>query len=235
MKAHYSGSRLACARDPYEHSPSARRSGRRCGGRGRLHKSSWPSSMTGRHRPPRLNRNMRRPGRPASERRRPSGPLRQYDEAAGRLRSGTLETPQAPEPACGPAVMPTVTKATGATTAPADSTVRAFNDGQAASLRTLIEARAGQTRWASGLLMQAAERHPSDRGSRTVPREPPAGLPRSVAGRVPYAARRRIPESSRSARIQSRCVGPRSPQSGEARTPAFARTALTRRRWTTSR
>ena len=60
--------------------------------------------------------------------------------------------------------MPPVTKATGATTGPpAGSTVRAVDDGEAASLRTLIEAKAGQTRWANGLLMQAAERHPSDR------------------------------------------------------------------------
>jgi hypothetical protein len=42
-------------------------------------------------------------------------------------------------------------------------TVRALDDGEAASLRALIEAKAGQTRWANGLLMQAAERHPSDR------------------------------------------------------------------------
>ncbi len=38
-----------------------------------------------------------------------------------------------------------------------------LDDGEAASLRTLIEAKAGQTRWASAILMQAAERHPSDR------------------------------------------------------------------------
>ena len=37
------------------------------------------------------------------------------------------------------------------------------DDGEAASLRTLIEAKAGQTRLANELLMQAAERHPSDR------------------------------------------------------------------------
>jgi hypothetical protein len=42
-------------------------------------------------------------------------------------------------------------------------TVRALDENEAASLRGLIEAKAGQTRWASGLLMQAAERHPSDR------------------------------------------------------------------------
>ena len=60
--------------------------------------------------------------------------------------------------------MPPVTKATGATTGPpAASTVRALDDGEAASLRTLIEAKAGQARWASGLLLQAAERYPSDR------------------------------------------------------------------------
>ena len=83
-----------------------------------------------------------------------------------RLRqAGTLETPPAPEPAPrGPAVMPPVTKATRATTGPpAGLTVRALDEGEAASLRALIEAKAGQARWASGLLMQAAERHPSDR------------------------------------------------------------------------
>ena len=60
--------------------------------------------------------------------------------------------------------MPPVAKATRATTGPAAGlAVRALNEGEAASLRALIEARAGQARWASGLLMQAAERHPSDR------------------------------------------------------------------------
>jgi hypothetical protein len=42
-------------------------------------------------------------------------------------------------------------------------TVRALNDGEAASLRAVIEAKAGEARWPNGLLMQAAERHPSDR------------------------------------------------------------------------
>jgi len=41
--------------------------------------------------------------------------------------------------------------------------VRPLDDGEAASLRTLIEAKAGQARWANGLLMQAAERYPDDR------------------------------------------------------------------------
>ncbi len=103
---------------------------------------------------------------PARERRLPSGPLRQYDEAADPApAAGTLKTPPAHEPAPrGPAVMPPVTKATRAATEPtAGLTVRALDDGEAASLRTLIEAKAGQTRWASGILMQAAERHPSDR------------------------------------------------------------------------
>ena len=60
--------------------------------------------------------------------------------------------------------MPPVTKATRATTGPpAGLTVRALDEGEAASLRALIEAKAGQARWANGLLMQAAERHPSDR------------------------------------------------------------------------
>ena len=60
--------------------------------------------------------------------------------------------------------MPPVTRATGATTGPpAGLTVRALDDSEAASLRALIEAKTGETRWANGLLMQAAERHPSDR------------------------------------------------------------------------
>jgi hypothetical protein len=103
---------------------------------------------------------------PSRERRLPSGPLRQYDQAADSApAAGALKTPSAPEPAPrGPAVMPPVTMATKATTEPpADLTVRALNDGEAASLRTLIEAKTGQARWASGVLMQAAERHPSDR------------------------------------------------------------------------
>jgi len=60
--------------------------------------------------------------------------------------------------------MPPVTKAAGAPIGPpAGLTVRALDDGEAASLRALIEAKAGQARWANGILMQAAERHPSDR------------------------------------------------------------------------
>jgi hypothetical protein len=60
--------------------------------------------------------------------------------------------------------MTPVTKAARATTGPPTGlTVRELDDGEAASLRALIEAKAGQARWASGLLMQAAERHPSDR------------------------------------------------------------------------
>jgi hypothetical protein len=103
---------------------------------------------------------------PARERRLPSGPLRRYDEAADLApAAGNLETPPAAGSAQrGPAAMPPVAKATSAIPAPpASSTVRALNDGEAAALRALIEAKAGQTRWASGLLMQAAERHPSDR------------------------------------------------------------------------
>jgi hypothetical protein len=103
---------------------------------------------------------------PARERRLPTGPLRQYGEAADPApAAGTLKTPPAPEPAPrGPAVMPPVTKATRATTgAPAGLPARALDEGEAASLRALIEAKAGQARWASVLLMQAAERHPSDR------------------------------------------------------------------------
>src|SRR5262249_12451830 len=96
----------------------------------------------------------------------PSGPLRQYGEPADPAASAdTHKTPPSPEPAPrGPAVMPPVTRATGATAGPpAGLTVRALNEGEAASLRALIEAKAGQARWAHGLLMQAAERQPSDR------------------------------------------------------------------------
>jgi hypothetical protein len=103
---------------------------------------------------------------PARERRRPSGPLRKYDQPADPApAAGTLDTPAAPEPAPrGPAVTPPVTKATSAAIGPAAAmTVRALDEREAASLRALIEAKAGQARWASGLLVQAAERHPSDR------------------------------------------------------------------------
>lgn len=103
---------------------------------------------------------------PARGRRLPSGPLRQYDESTGpTLATGALKTPSAPKPAPrGPTVMPAVPKPTGATTGlPAVSTVRALDEREAASVRSLIEAKAGEARWANGLLIQAAERHPSDR------------------------------------------------------------------------
>ena len=103
---------------------------------------------------------------PSQARRLPSGPLRQYDQAADPApAAGTLMAPPAPEPAPrSPAAMPPVTKTTRATTGPpAGSTVRAIDESEAASLRALIESKAGQTRWANGILMQAAERHPSDR------------------------------------------------------------------------
>jgi hypothetical protein len=114
------------------------------------------------------------PARPAPsrERRLPSGPLRQYGEAAAPApaadpapAAGTLKTQPAPEPAPrSAAVTPPVTKPTGASAGtPASSAVRALDEGEAVALRALIEAKAGQARWASGLLMQAAERHPSDR------------------------------------------------------------------------
>ncbi len=103
---------------------------------------------------------------PSRGRRLPSGPLRQYDEAADPApAAGTLKPPPAPEPAPrGPAVTPPVTQPTKAATSPPTGlTVRALNDGEAASLRAVIEAKAGEARWPNGLLMQAAERHPSDR------------------------------------------------------------------------
>jgi hypothetical protein len=102
---------------------------------------------------------------PSRERRLPSGPLRQYDETADPAPSaGALKTSPAPEPAShGQAVMPPVTKAMGVNTGPpASSMVRPLDDGEAASLRRLIEAKAGQTRWANGLLTQAAARYPDD-------------------------------------------------------------------------
>ena len=103
---------------------------------------------------------------PSQARRLPSGPLRQYDQAADpAAEAGTLMAPPAPEPAPrSPAAMPPVTKTTRATTGPpAGLTLRAIDESEAASLRALIESKAGQTRWANGILMLAAERHPSDR------------------------------------------------------------------------
>ena len=103
---------------------------------------------------------------PSRGRRMPSGPLRQYDQAADPApAAGTLVTPPAPEPAPrGPAVLPPAAKAAGLTAGPpAGSTLRALDDREAASLRALLEAKAGQTRWASGILKQAAARHASDR------------------------------------------------------------------------
>jgi hypothetical protein len=100
------------------------------------------------------------------ERRLPTGPLRQNDKAADPApKADTFETSPPPGAAPrGPGVVPPVTKANPPTTGPpAKFAVRSLDDGEAASLRRLIEGKAGQTRWASGLLMQAAERHPSDR------------------------------------------------------------------------
>jgi hypothetical protein len=60
--------------------------------------------------------------------------------------------------------MPPVTNVLGASVSPPPKTVlRTLDDGEAAALRALIEAKAAETRWASALLMQAAERHPADR------------------------------------------------------------------------
>jgi hypothetical protein len=46
---------------------------------------------------------------------------------------------------------------------PAKPPLRSLDESEAAALRTLIEAKATETRWASVLLMQAAERFPNDR------------------------------------------------------------------------
>jgi hypothetical protein len=106
---------------------------------------------------------------PSPARRLPSGPLRQYDQTADPApapAAGTLTATPAPEPAPrSPAAIPPVTKTTGATTGPPAGlkTVRAIDEREAASLRALIESKAGETRWANALLMQAAERYPSDR------------------------------------------------------------------------
>jgi hypothetical protein len=106
------------------------------------------------------------PSAPARERRLPTGPLRKYDEPAEAAPpAGAVKNPPAPEPAPRSLeVIPPVTKATKAPTGtPAGVTVRVLDEREAASLRVLIEAKAGQARWANGLLMQAAERHSSDR------------------------------------------------------------------------
>ncbi len=116
---------------------------------------------------------------PERGKRLPSGPLRQYEDSPASSPSGgpPAATP-GPAPSAratpqGPAVPPPVASATrpspvaSATRppagAPAGLAVRALDDGEAAALRALIEAKAGQARWASGILIQAAERHPSER------------------------------------------------------------------------
>ena len=103
---------------------------------------------------------------PPQERRRPTGPLRQYDKAPDPAQPAEplKSSPAAETAPRGLAMTPPVPKATEPTTAPpAKPALRSLNDGEAASLRALIEAKASETRWASGLLMQAAERHPGDR------------------------------------------------------------------------
>jgi hypothetical protein len=112
---------------------------------------------------------------PPPVRRMPSGPLRQYDQPADPAaapKSAAPVAPPAPEPPPrspiaaprSPAAVPPVTKTTKATTSPpAAQALRAIDEREAAALRALIESKAGETRWANGLLMQAAERHPSDR------------------------------------------------------------------------
>lgn len=110
------------------------------------------------------------PGRPEPprERRRPTGPLRQYDkptESAPAPAAGPLKPSSPPEAALrAPTGVPPAVKAmkatSGASTEPA---LRALNEGEASAFRALIEAKAGEARWASGILMQVAERNPSDR------------------------------------------------------------------------
>lgn len=110
------------------------------------------------------------PGRPEPprERRRPTGPLRQYDkpaESTPTSAAGPLKPPSPSEAALrAPTGMPPAVKAMKATTAPsAEPALRALNEGEASAFRALIEAKAGEARWASGILMQIAERNPSDR------------------------------------------------------------------------
>jgi hypothetical protein len=104
---------------------------------------------------------------PSQARRLPSGPLRQYDqpaEPAPAPAAGPLMAPPAPAPVPRSPAMPPVTKTTTATAGPpAGLPMRAINESEATSLRALIESKAGQTKWANAILMQAAERHPSDR------------------------------------------------------------------------
>jgi hypothetical protein len=107
------------------------------------------------------------PPPPARERRRPTGPLRQYGEAAEPAPSARApEASAAPVPAASPAppprgVAPTPTPLPAA--GPGPAAVRALSEAEAAALRALIEAKAGESRWANGLLMQAGARHPGDR------------------------------------------------------------------------
>lgn len=106
------------------------------------------------------------PAEPTRERRRPTGPLRQYDKPADPApAAGSFNIPSAPEPAPrAPAGMPPAAKPTKVTTgAPAAPALRSLDESEATAFRALIEAKAGQARWASGILMQVAERQPSDR------------------------------------------------------------------------
>ncbi|MHB1562297.1 MAG: hypothetical protein ACYC61_33060, partial [Isosphaeraceae bacterium] len=66
----------------------------------------------------------------------------------------------------GPSGLPPAARAAGAgatNVSPAAPTIRALDEAESTALRALIEAKAGQTKWASTLLMQTAERFPSDR------------------------------------------------------------------------
>ena len=103
---------------------------------------------------------------PPRERRMPTGPLRQYDKPADPAPTAEPpKTPAAPEPAARAVQQfrrrfqrqPSRPPATGQ----ADAKVAQRGRGDLTA--ALIEAKASETRWASGLLMQAAERHPSDR------------------------------------------------------------------------
>ena|GEM_PF-2915899 len=105
---------------------------------------------------------------PVRGRRLPTGPLRRYDEETESAPAPATETSKnAPGPESAPLaseMVSPVPKLPGAGVEPLGSLMaRALNDSEAASLRALIEAKAGQSRWPNALLIQAAERHPGDR------------------------------------------------------------------------
>ncbi|WP_422928382.1 hypothetical protein [Singulisphaera sp. PoT] len=102
---------------------------------------------------------------PQRERRMPTGPLRKYEDKAPAAEpsmassSASSQSASSASAATQPESKPTSTTLGTQT----NLTVKALNEAEAAALRAMIEAKTGQARWANGLLMQAAERYPSDR------------------------------------------------------------------------